>query len=451
MKTNVLIVFRHEEARAFVTHALADDYAVASVNSGSDALERVRSGDFSVVVANDTLGDMTGEELATKARAIRPGTRVVITSTRDNIENAISVLGPGQFVYVEKPLSAPRLAHAVAVELDRATLYAENWKLRARVDGVDPMGLLIGSSMAIDHIRERVRYIGAARANVLITGANGTGKQLAAEAVHRSSARATGPLVRVDCATSTEETLERELFGFHHADAVGRRRRERGKLEAADGGTLLVLEVGELSPGLQGRLMEALRDNGNDTRVIATTRRDLKEQSRAGAFREDLYYAINVLTIEMPTLRERRADIGALAAYFAAYFAARSGIAPVEFTPAAIERLGGAPWRGNVRELQNVIEHAVLTSGGGVVDADDLNMTVSGGSGPGIDEVERVFRFGAVREMERLMILNRLREKNDNRTRSAESLDISVRTLRNKLNEYNVTRGEVLEDDAVLV
>jgi DNA-binding NtrC family response regulator len=434
MKANILLVFRHNEARLLVADALSNDYAVINAATGEGALDELRGGDYTVIVTNDILDDMTGEELAASARTIRPEIRVVITSTHENIDNAINVLGHGEFVYVSKPLSAARVRHAVALELDRANLHAENWALKARVDGIDPLGVLIGSSMAIEHVRERIKYVGAASAPVLITGARGTGKQQAADAIHRASDFSQGPMVQVDCTTTPEELLEKEMFGADHGHSV------RGKCDYARGGTLMIAGVDHMPAAVQERLMSFLRERGNETRVIATTRKDLKPLVQSGEFREDLLYAINVLSVDMPTLYERRADIPALVVYFIKYSSALNAVPPVTFSADAVERLCNMKWHGNVRELRNVVERAVLMGGGGVVNVSDLQLDAQPTSNIRLPEVEGVFRAGSIREMEKLMILNRLRENDENRTRSAETLEISVRTLRNKLNEYNVGR-----------
>lgn len=440
MPATILSVFRHREARALVERALADDHAVIATETGAAALAALREHDCDVVVTNDTLDDMTGEELATRVRALRPSTRVIITSTPENIDNAIRVLGAGEFIYVTKPLSAGRVRHAVGVEIENAILFAENWKLRARLDGIDPVGLLVGSSAAIENLRERIRFVATSSAPVLISGDKGTGKAVAAEVIRRMGDRVGQSLQRVDCSTTPSDLIEQELFGLERTDASGRLRKERGKVELARGGTLLIAEICDMSAANQEKLLAELAEFGDEVRVIATTSVDLKQRLRSSAFREDLYYTINTLSVEMPTLHERRADIPALAAHFVKYGAARNGVAPAALSPAALERLGSAAWRGNVRELQEVVERAGLKCAGEVVAADDLRMSPWGGAQADVDEVRRVFRHGSVRAMEKLMIINRLRENDDNRTRSAETLEISVRTLRNKLNEYNMGR-----------
>lgn len=439
---SILIVFRHEETRTMVTDALAGDYAVTAADTGEAALEHLRSGDFELVVADDTLSDMTGEELATRTRAAMPEVRVVIASKRESVDSAIDLLGVGRFVYVEKPLSAARVRNAVAIERERASLHVENLALRARAGDIDAEGgVLIGTSMAIEHVRGRVKFVADSSAPVLITGESGTGKRVAAEAVHRASPRAHAPLVTVDCGATPDHMIERDLFGFQRNGAHGAPTRERGKIERARGGTLVLIEVGDIPTVLQTMLLHSLREAENDVRVIATTRHDLRARVGTGEFREDLFYTLNVLAVEMPTLCERRADIPALALYFMKHSAARNRARPVQFTPEAMERLSNSAWRGNVRELQNVVERCVLLGAGGTVDTDDLQMDEGAGGSSEMARLEHVFRTGSIREMEKLMILNRLKEKNDNRTRSAESLEISVRTLRNKLNEYNVRRS----------
>jgi DNA-binding NtrC family response regulator len=438
MPANILSVFSRPEERALVERAIGDEHAVVTAESAAAALEVLSRRGCAAAIVDETLEDASGEELASRLRAVAPSLRVVIAASAQAVDHAIDVLGPCEFVYATKPLSAARVRHAVALELERASLVAENWRLRARLERVDPTGVLVGLSAAAANLRERIRFAAASDAPVLVGGEEGTGKVLAAEAIHRSSERAGGPMRRVDCEVTPDELLAGELFGFERSGG----RREPGKLELCRGGTLVVAEVGEMSPEIQAEFAAALARAGDDVRVIATTSVDLRERVRDGAFDESLYYTINTLSVEMPALRERRADIPALAVHFARLGAARGGMPAAELTSSAIERLTRYEWRTNLRELQEVVEQAVLGAGGGSVDADDLRMTRSGAGRGYTDEVERVFRTGSVRAMEKLMILNRLRENDQNRTRSAESLEISVRTLRNKLNEYNVGRKQ---------
>jgi two-component system response regulator HydG len=311
-----------------------------------------------------------------------------------------------------------------------------------------PHTALTGSSAVIQHVREKIRLVAATRAPVLVCGESGTGKEAVAQEIHAASARATLPLVKVDCAWADSGMIERELFGT--AAGEGEVALE-GRIERASGGTLLLTEIENLTMDLQVRLLALIEDGeyspvgssdtrSADVRLIATTTRNLKEEIRAGRFREDLYYRIGVVPLEVPPLRERREDIPVLVAGFVEHFSRRKAQAPVRFTDEAIRRLTRAYWKGNVRQLQNEIERAVVLRGGQVVDADYFQFEIE--RDQQMSRIEKAFRFGSIREMEKLMILNRLKENDDNRTRSAETLDISVRTLRNKLNEYNVPRKQ---------
>jgi len=317
------------------------------------------------------------------------------------------------------------------------------------VGDLTPHAALMGSSAVIQHVLEKIRLVGATNAPVLICGETGVGKEAAAQEIHQVSSRASRALVKVDCAWADSKLIERELFGT--APENGSDAGLEGRVARADGGTLLLTEIEHLELDLQVQLLSLIQDGeytpvgATDTRcsnvrVIATTTRDLKSEIRAGRFREDLYYRIGVVPLEIPPLRERREDIPVLVAHFVEHFSRRKLSAPVRFTDAAVRRLTRAYWKANVRQLQNEIERAVVLRSGQVVDADYFQFEME--RDEQMSRIEKAFRFGSIREMEKLMILNRLKENEDNRTRSAETLDISVRTLRNKLNEYNVPRKQ---------
>jgi len=318
----------------------------------------------------------------------------------------------------------------VDVDADRAHLLMQDGSAPPIVSvSAAPARTLIGNSAIAKHLREKFDIIAETGAPTLITGEVGTEKETAARAIHAASGR-TGRFVKVSCPSLPVALLEHALFGDGD---------DNGKLELARGGTILLDEIGKIDYGLQSRLVQAMESGELDhTRILATTTYDLVAEVRDGYFREDLYYRLSVVTLEMPPLRSRRDDIALLIDYFADVHARRNGRARIRLTDAAVEKLTRAHWDGNVRQLESVIERASILCSGRTLDAADFHF--ENGREEQMSHVEETFRRGSIREMEKLMILNRLRENDDNRTRSAKTLDISVRTLRNKLHEYNVPR-----------
>lgn len=287
---------------------------------------------------------------------------------------------------------------------------------------------LLGNSVRIEHVRERIRIVAGTAAPVLVSGEKGTGKTLAAEEIHRLSARPDTVLERIDCAVMPESLFETKLFGDNEVD---------GALTRAAGGTL-VLENVEHSPRIvQERLIEVLKRE-HDVRLIATTATVLADEVKQGRFREDLHYRLGVVEVVMPPLRERRDDIPLITDHFIATLSRAHDKEPITLSDSAVHKLTSGHWRSNLRGLRSAIERAVVLRGGHTVHADDFPLDSS--HERRMSEVEEAFRFGSIRDMEKLMILARLDDTGQNRTRAAHTLDISVRTLRNKLHEYNVMR-----------
>jgi two-component system response regulator FlrC len=294
-------------------------------------------------------------------------------------------------------------------------------------------------------IRKRVRLVAETNVPVIVMGESGTGKEVVAREVHRLSDRVEEPFVLINCAAMPGPLLDRELFGVEEVTDGAGVRTIRGRLEMADGGTIVLDEIGDMSPGAQAKLVRMMQDGhithhgGSepvplDVRLIATASRPLDTEIRKGKLRKDLYYRLNVVPIVIPPLGERREDIPLLIEHFIDVFSRRNKKAPVRLTDEALRVLGQANWRGNVRELENMVERMVILSPGALLDRDSLQL--DGGRDRQLVTMEKTFRSGSIREMEELMIMHRLGENEQNRTHSARTLQISVRTLRNKLREY---------------
>jgi DNA-binding NtrC family response regulator len=449
LKKRLLVVDDIPAVKDFIINALDTDYDVTGVANGAEALRILSDTPVDVVIADVARPDIGAEGLTAEIKERCPDVPVLAVTEYGGAENATRLMGQGAFDYIEKPFTIKKLKHTIEKALEFASLKTENRALQRRLCERGQTQNLVGNSVQLQHVREKINLVAGTNATVLITGESGVGKELVAHEVHRFSRRSDKPLVKINCASIPSSLLEKELFGREKGGYTGENAIEPGKLELANNGTILLEEIGELDHAIQARLLRVIQEGeferaGGETpvkvdvRIIATTHRNLRDEIRMKRFREDLFYRLNVVPLDIPALRERREDIPLLINHFIERFSAESNTEAITLTEAAVEKLCGAYWKGNVRQLQNVIERAVILGSGRKLDADYFQFENE--REEQLSRVEKAFRFGTIREMEKLMILNRLTDNRNNRTRSAETLDISVRTLRNKLNEYNVPK-----------
>lgn len=446
----LLVVDDIPEVREFLFDALKPRYEVTCIGTHKEALRTLDETSFDVVMV-DVATDPTNIELLERIGG-RNNAPITIAVTGERATGtAVRMMKIGVYDYIEKPFTVERILYTVEKAFEYGALQRQNRTLEAQMGQLNPARSIIGISQAINALRERVRVVAASSADVLITGESGTGKEVVAREIHRASVRARQPFVKVVCSAIPELLLEAELFGSERSVYGGERGPMLGKFEQASGGTLLLDDVGEMTPSTQANVLRAIqdglitRDGGTepvhvDVRVIATTKRDLKKDVQRGVFREDLYCRLNVAGIGLVALRERREDIPLLVNRFSRNYADGTAI---RVTEAAMKKLCSGQWRGNIRELENAIERAIVTAPGTTLDEKHIEMSDDGEEQ--FSRVEETFRHGSVREMEKLMILFRLVEHDQNRTRAAKSLEISVRTLRNKLREYREAKTEVRE------
>lgn len=429
MKPCILIVGSDAALIARVESMLRETCMCTVVESVDAAAGALRSERLDAVVFAVSGDDETAIEGVTAIKSEKTHLSIVIATAAPGKALA-GMLRRGAYDYVTMPCDPLRILHTIQRAMEFDALCDANRRLKNRMMSERATHDLVGNSLVMEHLREKIGMLGRTMSPVLITGEPGTGKRTVARCIHEASSRSTSPLEVINCGTIASLAGGDELFGV--LDHGG------GIRDGMRGGTLVFDEIGELSAEFQARLYDALSGQigGESVRVIATSSVDLKAAVRSGRFREDLYYRVNMVSLDLPPLRERREDIPCLIGHFVDSFARTHNRPPVRLTDCAAEKLLRAHWRGNVRELQNVIEQATVLNGGQTLKADYFRFEKE--RDERLSRVEDAFRFGSIREMERLMILNRLTESEENRTRSAKTLDISVRTLRNKLHEYNV-------------
>ncbi|MBI1875568.1 MAG: sigma-54-dependent Fis family transcriptional regulator [Acidobacteria bacterium] len=457
MRPTILIVDDEPGVRSSLAGVLRDEgYAVEAVESGEACLERITRGSFEVVLLDVWLPGIDGLTTLARLRERRADSEVVMISGHGNIESAVRAIKMGAFDFVEKPLSLEKTVLVVRNALRQRRLEVENRALRARVDRELVM---VGESYAMHQLREQVAMAAPTNGRVLIYGENGTGKELVARTIHTTSKRRTGPFVEVNCAAIPEELIESELFGHVRGAFTGAIADRRGKFELADGGTLFLDEIGDMSLKTQAKVLRVLQEQvvqpvggassvRTDVRVLVATNKDLPAEIRAGRFREDLYFRLNVIPIFVPPLRDRQEDIPLLADHFMAEFAREYGRRLKTFDETAVSRLQHAWWPGNVRELRNVIERLIIMVPGDRITARDL-LFLDGGLA--IDSetsgapIELVTLQEARNRFERDFILRALASQQGNISRTAEALGVERSNLYRKMRSLGIAPARQAE------
>jgi DNA-binding NtrC family response regulator len=426
---------------------IEDGYEVDAASDAKEALAALGRRSYDVVITDIKMPGMDGLELQRRIREVNPKAAIVLITAYASVSTAVQALKDGAYDYVTKPFDPEALSRVVAKACERMRLEEENTRLKERLEASTPE-LVVGKSPAMQKVMSLVEAVAGTDTTVLIRGESGTGKELVTRLIHSRSKRCFGPFVAVNCGALPEGVLESELFGHEKGSFTGASGRHKGKLELADGGTLFLDEIGEISPKVQVELLRALEDHkitrvgGTqevpvDFRVICATNRDLEEAVRAGTFREDLYYRINIFTITIPPLRDRPEDILPIAQHFLQRFAQSMGRKVTGFAPEAQELLRRHPWPGNIRELANAVERALVVCRDGEVHREHLPITALSGGGPVEHESATSL---PLEEIERRHILRVLDAQGFNISRSARILGIDRVTLYNKIRRYNIER-----------
>jgi DNA-binding NtrC family response regulator len=436
-----------------------EDFSVEEAVDGQDALDKARESRYDLVLLDVKMPRLDGLEVLGTLSTEMPEVPVVMISGHGTIETAVEATKLGAFDFIEKPPDLNRLLLTIRNALDRGQLEAENRRMRQTIVERHEGDLtpILGDSPAISKIKDTIERVAPTEARVLITGEAGTGKELVAKWIHHRSPRKDGPLVEVNCAAIPSELIESELFGHEKGSFTGATKQRIGKFEQAHGGTLFLDEIGDMSLSAQAKVLRALQESkitrvgGDrslpvDVRVVAATNKDLISQIDDNRFREDLYHRISVILIHVPPLRERRGDVPIITQSIAERIARRNGLAGKPFSDAALQALSAFDWRGNVRELYNVVERLTILSDGEAITGSDVERYVRPGgaqSNPVVGLLDRYDQFSDFRDMaEKLFIEAKLAENDWNISRTAEAIGIQRSHLYNKMGKYDIQRVE---------
>ncbi|NNE69274.1 MAG: sigma-54-dependent Fis family transcriptional regulator [Rhodothermales bacterium] len=418
-----------------------EDFAVDEAVDGNDALEKAKASRYDLILLDVKMPKMDGLEVLSRIASDQPEVPVIMISGHGTVETAVEATKLGAYDFIEKPPDLNRLLLTIRNGLDRGQLENENRRMRQAIverheTGITP---ILGDSSAIGRIKETLERVAPTEARVLITGEAGTGKELVAKWIHRLSARRDGPLVEVNCAAIPSELIESELFGHEKGAFTGATKQRIGKFEQAHGGTLFLDEIGDMSLSAQAKVLRALQENritrvgGDrslpvDVRVVAATNKNLLDQIDQHEFREDLYHRLSVILIHVPPLRERRGDVPIITRHIAEQIARRNGLEPRPFSDAALSLMSRFDWRGNVRELYNVVERLTILADGDEIGTGDVDRYVrpgGGGSNPMAGLLDRYEQFSDFRDQaEKLFIERKLVQFDWNISKTAEAIGI---------------------------
>ena len=448
-RPTILIVDDERNTREGLQRALQERYDVLLAEDSPKAVQALESTPIDILLTDLRMPGVDGMGLLRRAMSLTNPPVCIMMTAYGSIENAVQAMQAGAYHYVTKPVNLDELELVIRRALNSRRLEAENVNLREQMDHKFGLENIIGESPAMRQVFETVQQVAPARTTVLITGETGTGKELIAKAVHNLSPRKGGPFIAVHAAALSSTLLESELFGHEKGAFTGAVERRVGRFELADGGTLFLDEVSELEPLMQVKMLRVLEERAFervggaktlqvDVRLIAATNRDLKKLVKEGKFRDDLFYRLSVVTVDLPPLRERREDIPLLVRAYLDEFSRETGKEVRELTPEALNLLLAYDWPGNVRELRNAIEQMVVLARAERLTARDVPPQIRGGAD--LTRISVVRAGMTVEEAERQLVVQALKETGGNRTKAAQKIGISRRTLHRKLKEYGLER-----------
>jgi DNA-binding NtrC family response regulator len=447
VKLTILVADDEKNIREGLREALAlDGYEVATAADGKEALDAVTRGDVDLLITDLKMPRLSGEELLKNVASQFPTMPVIILTGHGTIESAVQAMHDGAYDFLTKPVNLDRLSLLVKRALASRELAVQNRAMQEELERRSGFASIIGRSAEMKQVFEMVRQVAPSRSSVLITGESGVGKEMIAEALHYNSPRKDKPFIKLHCAALTESLLESELFGHEKGAFTGAIARKRGRFELAHLGTLFLDEIGEINQNVQIKLLRVLEEKKfervggeetveTDVRLIAATNRDLKEAITKGTFREDLYYRLNVVNIHIPPLRERKEDIPLLVAAFLKEFSQEND-KPIEGIDAKARlALYNYSWPGNVRQLRNSLESAVVLAKGTTITMDDLPPNIRGETGT---DSLRLTVGASLADVEKEVIRSTLAREGGNKSRTAEILGIGRKTLHRKIEEYGL-------------
>jgi len=452
MKSRILVIDDEAEIRRSVRMILEyEGYELIEASSGPEGLAMAEREAPDLVFLDIKMPGMDGLDALQRIKASNETLPIVIISGHGTVSTAVEATKAGAFDFIEKPLASERVLVTIRNALDQTRLRDENKSLKRAVEVRHQM---IGESQPLRQVWDAIKRAAPTNATVLLLGESGSGKELVARSIHRNSLRSRDRFVQVNCAAIPEELIESELFGHEKGSFTGATEKQIGKFEQADHGTIFLDEVGDMSAKTQAKVLRVLQEGeverlGSartikvDVRVIAATNKDLEAEIEKGTFREDLYFRLSVIPIRVPPLRDRPEDIPALVRHFAELFSRDNNRRPQRFTPASLEHMQKARWKGNVRELRNTVERLIIMTPGDAIDVDDLRdiVRLESKAGPADNEKERP---GTLREFkesaERTFLVGKLRENNWNISKTAEVIGTPRSNLYKKLEQYGITQ-----------
>jgi len=449
MDKTILVVDDDNLVNEFITETLQrSGYEVNSASSGPEALTMIKEYEFDLILTDVRMPDMDGITLLKNIKKLTPETVVIVITAFGTVQNAVDAMKKGAYDYVLKPFSPDEIDIVVRRGLEHRELAIENRVLRAQIKDKYSFENIVGQNKHLLEIFDLIETAAQSKATILLTGESGTGKELVAKAIHFNSPRKDQPFIRVNCAALPDNLIESELFGHEKGAFTGAIAQTKGRFEIADGGTLLLDEISEMPYALQAKLLRVLQESefervgsGNpvkvDVRIVATSNQNLPEAVKNGNFREDLYYRLNVISIEVPPLRARPDDIPLLVEHFLQKFNEEDMRQIQGIAEKSLNLLMEYSWPGNIRELENLIHRAVVTCKEKVITSKNFPSYLSLGKTSDTSSV--LSDPISLYELEKLAILNALERYNGNRTKAAEDLGITTRTLRNKLKEYGMS------------
>ncbi len=450
--TKKILVVDDDTAHAGMLKTLISDwgYEVELADDGTTGVEKVEQTSFDMVLMDMKMVKMSGMEALQRIKAYNPSLPVVIMTAYSSVQTAVKALKIGAYDYLTKPLDFDKLKLTIDRIFERIFLKTENTDLKTRLREKQFSHDLIGQSPAMLTLLDTVQMVAPTDASVLVTGESGTGKELVSSAIHLNSGRKDHPFVRINCAAITATLLESELFGHEKGAFTGADRRRKGKFLQADKGSILLDEIGEMDLGMQAKLLRVIQEKeitpvggdrniNTDVRVIASTNKDLKALAEQGLFRQDLYYRLNVVSVEIPPLRERKEDIPLLALHFLTRYCRKNNREIKGFTPNAMDAMIRYEWEGNVRELSNCVERAVVLARSDYIRTDDLSFTRTQSYARTVSTDLTNVRLAKVEEQ---AICSTLEAANGNKSEAARRLGITRKTLLKKLKQYEKNQNE---------